>query len=178
MATIIKYKWSFSQLQIVITFEPLNRFKKTKHHCKYLQEIWSLVCTLRYFNTFSKNLTLLIIYMKWMLLQLIIFHITIPYRICSIIHKVQNGVCRRLFWWWSNDINYTVPIENNVRLYVIEFTSINMVWDSNEVDKTLFYFSWNRHTSGGYRGLNSHLWFYPWGQRSTTYITRSTIPPE
>jgi hypothetical protein len=55
MATIIKYKWSFSELQIVITFEPLNRFKKTKHHCKYCQEIWSLVCTLRYFNTFSKK---------------------------------------------------------------------------------------------------------------------------
>ena len=112
-----------------------------------------------------------------MLLQLIIFHITIPYRICSIFHKVRNGVCQRLFWWWSNDINYTVPSENNVRLYVIELTSINMVWDSNEVDKTLFYFSWNRHTSGGYRGLNSHLWFYPGGQRSTNYISRSTIPP-
>jgi hypothetical protein len=56
MATIIKYKWSFSELQIVITFEPLNRFKKTKHHCKYLQKIWSLMCTLRYFNTFFKDI--------------------------------------------------------------------------------------------------------------------------
>ena len=55
MATIIKYKWSFSELQIVINFEPLHRFKKNKHHCKYLQEIRSLVCTLRYVNTFSKK---------------------------------------------------------------------------------------------------------------------------
>ena len=33
----------------------LTDLKKTKHHCKYLQEIWSLVCTLRYFSTFSKK---------------------------------------------------------------------------------------------------------------------------
>jgi hypothetical protein len=65
MATIIKYKWSFSELQIVITFEPLNRFKKTKHHCKYCQEIWSLVCTLRYFNTFSKKSLTLLLWYCW-----------------------------------------------------------------------------------------------------------------